>query len=100
MGYPTGKKLHTGTGMGKNLNPHAGMGFLAGRVRVSRCGYGIALPDRFLPIAISNPVEHSHLQILLDSEAADDERHCTDSVVTGLPGLSLELLKRPRSSTM
>jgi hypothetical protein len=31
MGYPTGKKTRAGTGMGKNSNPHAGMGFLAGR---------------------------------------------------------------------
>jgi hypothetical protein len=53
MSYPTGKTTHTGTGMGKNLNPHAGMGFLAGRVRVSGCRYGMALPDGFLPVAIS-----------------------------------------------
>jgi hypothetical protein len=31
MGYPTGKKPRMGTGMGKNSNPHAGMGFLVGR---------------------------------------------------------------------
>jgi hypothetical protein len=30
MGYPTGKKARAGTGMGKNSNLHAGMGFLAG----------------------------------------------------------------------
>jgi hypothetical protein len=53
MGYLTGKKTHAGTGMGKNLNSHAGMGFLVGRVRVDGCGYGTALPDGFLPIAIS-----------------------------------------------
>jgi hypothetical protein len=29
MGYPTGKKTRTGTGM--NSNPHVGMDFLAGR---------------------------------------------------------------------
>jgi hypothetical protein len=28
--YLVGKKTRTGTGMGKNLNPHAGMSFLAG----------------------------------------------------------------------
>jgi hypothetical protein len=27
MGISTGKKICVGTGMGKNLNPHAGMGF-------------------------------------------------------------------------
>jgi hypothetical protein len=53
MGYPTGKKTRAGTGIGKNLNSHAGMGFLAGRVRVGRCGYGTALPDGFVPVAIS-----------------------------------------------
>jgi hypothetical protein len=30
-GLPDGKKIRTGTGTGKNLNPHAGMSFLAGR---------------------------------------------------------------------
>jgi hypothetical protein len=54
MGYPTGKKTHAGTSMGKNLNPHAGMGLLDGRVKVSGCGYGMALPNGFLPIAISS----------------------------------------------
>jgi hypothetical protein len=53
MGYPTGKKTRAGTGMSKNLNPHAGMGFLAARVRVGGCGYGTTLPDGFLPVAIS-----------------------------------------------
>jgi hypothetical protein len=31
MGYPTGKKTRAGTGMGKNSNPHVGMGSLTGR---------------------------------------------------------------------
>jgi hypothetical protein len=31
MGYLMGKKTRMGTGMGKNSNPHAGIGFLAGR---------------------------------------------------------------------
>jgi hypothetical protein len=53
MGYPMGKKTRAGTGMGKNLNPHAGMGFLAGTVRVGGCGYGTALPDGFLSVVIS-----------------------------------------------
>jgi hypothetical protein len=53
---PMGRKTRAGMGMGmgKNLNPHAGMSFLAGRVRVSGCGYGMALPNRFLPVAISS----------------------------------------------
>jgi hypothetical protein len=29
--------------------------FLSGRVRVGGCGYGMALPDGFLPVAISRP---------------------------------------------
>jgi hypothetical protein len=53
-GYPTGKKTRAGAGMCRNLYPHAGMGFLSGRVRVDGCGYGTVLPDGFLPIAISN----------------------------------------------
>jgi hypothetical protein len=65
MGYPTGKKTRTGTGMGKNLNPHAGMGFLVGRVRISGCGYGIALPDGFLPIAISTAGVNSQIVLSL-----------------------------------
>jgi hypothetical protein len=52
-GYLTGKKTRTGAGMGKNLYPHAGMGFLSGRVRVGGCGYGTTLTDGFLPVAIS-----------------------------------------------
>jgi hypothetical protein len=51
--YPTGKKTRAGAGMGKNLYPHAGIGFLSGRVRVGGCGYGTTLPDGFLPVAIS-----------------------------------------------
>jgi hypothetical protein len=54
MGYPTGKKTRAGAGMGNNLYPHAGMGFLMGRIRVSGCGYGMVLPDGFLPVAISS----------------------------------------------
>jgi hypothetical protein len=48
------KKPRAGTGMGKNSNPHAGMGFLRVEVRVGGCGYGTALPDGFLPVALSN----------------------------------------------
>jgi hypothetical protein len=33
MDYPTGKKNRASTGMGKNSNPHAGMGFLRVGVR-------------------------------------------------------------------
>jgi hypothetical protein len=36
--------------MGNNLYPHAGMGFLTGRIRVSGCGYGMVLPDGFYPL--------------------------------------------------
>ena len=51
-GYPTGKKTHAGAGMGKNLYPHAGMGFLTGRVIVGGCGYGMAVPSGYVPVAI------------------------------------------------
>jgi hypothetical protein len=43
MGYPTGKQTRASTGMGKNLNPHADMGFFTGKVRVDGCGYATAL---------------------------------------------------------
>jgi hypothetical protein len=52
-GYPTGKKTRAGAGMGKNLYPHAGVGFLSGRVRVGGCRYETTLPDEFPPVAIS-----------------------------------------------
>jgi hypothetical protein len=39
--------------MGKKLNPHAGMGFFSG-YELELAGAGTALPDRFLPVAISN----------------------------------------------
>jgi hypothetical protein len=45
--------------MGKNVYPHTGMGFLSGRVRVGGCGYVTTLPDRFLPVAISNADAHN-----------------------------------------
>jgi hypothetical protein len=56
--YPTGKQTRTGAGMGKNLYLHTGMGFLSGRVRVGGCGYVTTLPDRFLPVSISNADAH------------------------------------------
>jgi hypothetical protein len=52
--------------MGKNLNPHAGMGFLAGRVRVSGCRYGMALPDGFPPVAISTREMFQFLSIVVE----------------------------------
>jgi hypothetical protein len=59
MCYPTGKQTHTGRGMGKNLYPHAGMGFLSGRIRVGGRRYVTTLPDRFLHVAISNADAHN-----------------------------------------
>jgi hypothetical protein len=65
LGYQTVKKTRASAGMGKNLYPHAGMSFLSGRVRVGGCGYGMTLPDGFLPVAISthvlwNPLSDPH----------------------------------------
>jgi hypothetical protein len=58
-GYPTGKQTHTGAGMGKNLYPHAGKGFLSGIIRVGGCRYVTTLPDRYLHVAISNADAHN-----------------------------------------
>jgi hypothetical protein len=54
MGYPTGKKTHAGTGMGKNLNPHAGMDFLAGRVKLTGAGMEQHYPIGFYPLPSLN----------------------------------------------
>jgi hypothetical protein len=67
-----GKKTRTGTGMGKNLNSHVGMGFLAGRVRVGGCGYGTALPDGFLPVAISNHMSRLTYYFKINKQASSD----------------------------
>jgi hypothetical protein len=51
MGYPTGKQTCASTGMGKNLNPHAGMGFL--RVKLELTGAGMERHYRFLLVGVS-----------------------------------------------
>jgi hypothetical protein len=64
MGYPMGKKTRAGVGMGKNLYPHAGMSFLTGRIRVSRCGYGMVLPTGFCPLPSLPPPHHKVAQVV------------------------------------
>jgi hypothetical protein len=92
IGYPTGKKTHAGAGMGKNLYSHAGMGFLSGRVRVGGCGYGTALPDGILPVAIS-------ISWLLLAEVSRASRQasarCTPPNAGGRRSLSTGDLARP-----
>jgi hypothetical protein len=51
--YPTGKSTRTGTGMGKILYPRAYMGNPTGRIFFDRYGYGMVLPDGYVPVALS-----------------------------------------------
>ena len=52
VGYPPGMITRAGTGMGKVLYPHAGTGAGAGKLFLSGCGYGIAIPIGYVPVAI------------------------------------------------
>jgi hypothetical protein len=54
-GYPTGKNTRTGTG--KILYPRVYMGNPTGRIFFDGYGYGMVLPDRYVPIAIPNPTK-------------------------------------------
>jgi hypothetical protein len=51
-GYPTGKNTRVGTGMGKILYPRVYMGNPTGRIFFDGYGYGIVLPDGYVPVAI------------------------------------------------
>jgi hypothetical protein len=53
-GYPTGKITRTGTGMGRILYPRAYIGNSMGRSFFDGYGYGTALPNGYLPVAIPN----------------------------------------------
>jgi len=53
MGYPTGKITLTGAGVGKISYSRAGVGFLSGKILFRGCGYGVALPGGYVPVAIS-----------------------------------------------
>ena len=48
--YPIVKRPRSGAGIGKNMYLHVGIGFLAGRVRVSGCEYGMTLPSGIYPL--------------------------------------------------
>jgi hypothetical protein len=52
-GYPTGKNTRTGTGMSKILYPRVYMGNPTGRNFFDGYGYGMVLPDGYVPVAIS-----------------------------------------------
>jgi hypothetical protein len=51
-GYPTGKNTRAGTGMGKILYPRVYMGNPTGRIFFNGYGYGMVLPDGYVPVAI------------------------------------------------
>jgi hypothetical protein len=57
-GYPMGKNTHAGTGMGKILYPRAYMGNPMGRIFFDGYGYGMVLPDGYVPVAISRQARH------------------------------------------
>jgi hypothetical protein len=51
-GYPTGKITRAGTGMGRILYPRAYMGNPTGTSFFDGYGYGMTLPDGYVPVAI------------------------------------------------
>jgi hypothetical protein len=51
-GYPMGKNTRAGTGMGKILYPRVYMGNPTGRIFFYGYGYGMVLPDGYVPVAI------------------------------------------------
>jgi hypothetical protein len=53
-GYPTGKITRTGTSIGRILYPQAYMGNPTGRSFFDGYGYGTALPDGYVLVAIPN----------------------------------------------
>ena len=55
-GYPTGKNTRAGTGMGKILYPRVYMGNPTGRIFFDGYGYGMVLPDGYVPVAIPIPI--------------------------------------------
>ena len=54
-GYPSGILTRAGTGMGEVLYPCTGTGNLAGKILSRGYGYGIAIPDGYISVAIFNP---------------------------------------------
>lgn len=52
-GSPRVPGTRAGTGTGKNLYPAAGMGFLASRFYFRGHGFGNAIPNGYMPVAIS-----------------------------------------------
>jgi hypothetical protein len=51
--YTTGKNTRAGTGTGKILYPRVYMGNPTGRIFFDGYGYGMVLPDGYVPVAIS-----------------------------------------------
>ena len=51
-GNPRVPVTRAGTGMGTNMYPSAGMGFLAGVFFLRGHGYGLVVPSGYVPVAI------------------------------------------------
>jgi hypothetical protein len=54
-GYPSSIFTRMGTGMGELFYPCTGTGNLAGKILSHGYGYGIAIPDEYIPVAIFTP---------------------------------------------
>lgn len=52
MGNPRVPVTRSGTGMGTNLYPSAGMGFLTGVFFLRGHGFGLVVPSGYIPVAI------------------------------------------------
>jgi hypothetical protein len=73
-GNPRVPVTRSGTGMGINLYPSAGMGFLTGVFFLRGHGYGLVLPSGYVPVAILNydlPCSVAHLPKYIPDEIAE-----------------------------
>jgi hypothetical protein len=48
-------RVRADTGMGKVLYPYAGTSAITGKLFLSGCRYGMAIPVGYVPVAISGP---------------------------------------------
>ena len=52
VGYPSGSITCAGAGMDEFSYPSVGMGYPTGKILTGRCGYELAIPIGYIPIAI------------------------------------------------
>jgi hypothetical protein len=51
--YPSGNNTHSGSGMGKYSYLQPSIGIMLGIFLFCMCGYAKAIPDGYIPVAIS-----------------------------------------------